>query len=110
MSIPDEGERAKIIERLKTVALERVAAQAAVDSKKAVIAKIAAVRETQGGSNALKLLDGTLRRGGCPPLNSLVGKAKHEIEAVFAASKSFHHGQDGLQVDYAQVGNDSGLI
>jgi hypothetical protein len=63
------------------------AAQAAVERKKVALARIGAAGETLAGKNMLGMLEGTLRRGGVPSIESLLDKSLVEIDAIFAVSK-----------------------
>lgn len=64
------------------------AAEAESDRKKTVIAKISAARSDQhlGGRNALGLIDGSLRRAGLEPLDTLAVKPPHEIHCILASA------------------------
>jgi hypothetical protein len=80
------NEKAALIEALsKPTEVDRV--QAAADRKRVALAKISAAKETIGGLNLFSLTAGALRRGGLPPIESLVGREPHEIDALLASSK-----------------------
>ena len=65
LSLPSD-ERDRVIADLKVALADRLFAQAKNDRKKTCLARIAAARETQGGRNAIELLEGSLRRAGAP--------------------------------------------
>lgn len=82
-------EKRALIEALSQTTSELEAVQAAADRKKTIIGRISAARSDihNGGRNMLAALEGTLRRAGAPPLDQLVDKQLHEIDAIFASSR-----------------------
>jgi len=85
LSLPSD-ERDRVIADLKVALADRLAAQAATDAKITALAKIAAAKETVAGRHLFELMEGTLRRGGLPPIAWLVDKPKHEIDKLLASS------------------------
>jgi hypothetical protein len=85
----DVEQKRILIEALSSALDKNVKAQATTDRRKAFIAKLSAMRADQhvGAGNALKLIEGTLARAHCPPLEDLGAKPLHGISSILAASK-----------------------
>jgi hypothetical protein len=81
-------ERRKLIAKLGEVLADDIKAQAEDKRKKTVISKLNAARSDQhlGGRNELGLIDGSLRRAGVEPLDSLAVKPPHEIHQILASA------------------------
>ncbi len=82
-----QAERSQVIEQLKSAAISKMTAQAKVENRKKVLAKICAARDdVNGGSNGLRLIDGALRRATVEPLESLAVKEPVEISKILAGA------------------------
>jgi hypothetical protein len=77
----------EFVEQLSSLVEVNAKAEAGLERKQTAIKRInAAKADGAGGSAAIYLLNGTLRRGGLPPVEQLVEKSSDEIMKLFAAS------------------------
>jgi hypothetical protein len=84
----DVEQKRLLIEALSSALDKNVKADAETTRKKTVIAKLSAARSDPhlGGRNALGLIDGSLRRAGVEPLESLAVKTPTEIHSILASA------------------------
>jgi hypothetical protein len=86
LELPADAQR-ELVSQLSGVLDKVQAAEAESSRKTKVIAKLSAARSDLhlGGKNALGMIDGSLRRAGVEPLESLAVKTPHEIHSILQA-------------------------
>jgi hypothetical protein len=86
LDLPPDEQR-ELVAQLGGIVEKVSAAEAGLERKKTAIARInAAKADAGGGFAAIALLNGTLKRGGLPPVEQLVDKSSDEIMTLFAKS------------------------
>jgi hypothetical protein len=85
LDLPPDQQR-ELVNQLSGVIEAVSAAEAGLERKKTAIARISAARESLGGANALKLVDGHLHRGNLPSIDELAEIEPRKIMQLFAAS------------------------
>jgi hypothetical protein len=81
--------QAEVIEQLSVIKDVNAKQEAVANRKKVFISKLSAMRAEKnvGASNAIGLIEGTLRRAHLPPLEDLGSKTLHEINSLMASAK-----------------------
>ena len=84
----DVDQKRLFIEALSSALDTNVKAEAETNCNKTVMSKINAARADKhlGGQNELGLIDGSLRRAGIEPLDTLAQKQPHEIYSILASA------------------------
>src|SRR5580700_11408142 len=87
LELPADAQR-ELVSPLSGVLDKVQAAEAESSRKTKVIAKLSAARSDLHlcGKNALGMIDGSLRRAGVEPLESLAVKTPHEIHSILASA------------------------
>jgi hypothetical protein len=82
------AEQKELVELLGTIQATNAKDEGEKSRKQAFAAKLSAMKADKnvGASNAIAMIEGDLRRGGCPPLAELGTKSAHEISSILAAS------------------------
>jgi hypothetical protein len=77
----------EFVEQLSSIVELNAKAESGLERKKVALERInAAKADGYGDAAAIRLLNGTLRRGGLPQVEELVEKSPDEIMKLFAAS------------------------